>query len=187
MKKRKIFFVMAGGGHDTNRHYFDTIRQKRSAEELSRFLTNKEVEELKEYAHGRPYPIWGAVPGSSNTRNGEAMEPGDYVMIYRKGKIILAAEIALKTRNAQLAEYLWQKDESGKTWELIYFMINEVDFSVDFKELNKYLGYKENYHPQGFMAIEQSKADQLLSAYGDLISVLQKLQKGEHVEEVAPD
>ncbi len=115
------------------------------------------------------------------------MEPGDYVMVYRKGKIILAAEIALKTRNPQLAEYLWQKDDEGKTWELIYFMINEVDFSVDFKELNKYLGYKENYHPQGFMAIDQSKADQLLTEYGDLISILKRLQAGQSIEKIEID
>lgn len=183
-KSRKVFFVMAGGGHDTDRHYYETIKTKRSVGELRKFLDESESKLLEGYAHGRPYAVWGAVPGSSNLRNWDIMETGDYVMVYRRGQIILVAEIAMKVRNPRLAEYLWQTDEDGKTWELVYFMINEVDFTVDFKKLNQYLGYKENYHPQGFMAIEQEKADRLLSEYGDPISLLQKLQSGETVEKI---
>src|SRR3990167_11380669 len=125
VKSRKIFFVMAGGGHETDQHYFDTIKKKRYVSEFSKFLTTEESKSLENYAHGRPYAIWGAVPGDSNVRNWEAMEAGDYVMVYRQGKIILAAEIAMKVRNADLAKYFWQEDENGKTWELIYFMIND--------------------------------------------------------------
>ncbi|MEX2008542.1 MAG: hypothetical protein WD850_03570 [Candidatus Spechtbacterales bacterium] len=186
-KKRKIFFVMAGGGHDTDRHYYDTILNKRPVSDFSRFLGLEEKNILEEYAHGRPYAVWGAVPGVSNIRNWEAMEAGDYVMVYRRGKIILAAEIGMKIRNAALAEYFWQKDSNGKTWELIYFMINEVDFSVDIEKLNEYLGYQRKYHPQGFMAVDQTKADRILSDYGDLISLLQKLQSGERVEKIEID
>lgn len=178
---------MAGGGHDTDKHYFDTIKNKRAVNELAKFLNSKEAELLTNYSHGRPYAIWGAVPGSSNIRNWEIMEQGDYVMVYREGKIILAAEIALKTKNPKLAEYLWQRDESGKTWELVYFMLNEVDCNVDFKKLNQYFGYKENYHPQGFMAVEQSKTDRLLAEYGDPISLLRKLESGEEIEKVEID
>ena len=77
---------MAGGGHDTDRHYYDTIKNKRSVSELAKFLKQDEIKKLETYAHGRPYAIWGAVPGVSNLRNWEAMEEGDYVMVYRRGK-----------------------------------------------------------------------------------------------------
>lgn len=175
---------MAGGGHETDRHYHDTIKNRRSVEEFGKYLKKEEVEKLTSYAHGRPYAVWGAVPGPNNIRNWEMMEEGDYVMVYRKGKVILAAEIAMKVRNANLAEFFWQKDADGKTWEYIYFMINDVAFSVDMAKLNKYLSYNEIYHPQGFMAIKQEKVDKLLSVYGDLISLLQKLNSGEELEEV---
>lgn len=185
MKSRKIYFVMAGGGHDTDRHYYETIKNRRSVEELAQFLNPTETSKLKLYSHDRPYAVWGAVPGVSNARNWEGMEPGDYVLVYRKGKIILVAEIAMKTRNPKLAEYLWQKDESGKTWEYVYFMINDVALNLDIAVLNKYLGYKSNYHPQGFMAIEKEKTNAILSTYGDFISVLQRLERGEEIEAVA--
>ena len=183
-KKRKIFFVMAGGGHETDQHYFDTIKTRRSVDEFGKFLNSSEAEKLKQYSRGRPYAVWGAVPGQSNIRNWETMEEGDYVMVYRKGKIILAAEIAMKVRNADLARFFWREDEDGKTWELIYFMINDATFGVEMSSLNRYLGYAPNYHPQGFMAIQQDKVDKLLSSYGDLISLLQTLDSGKELEEI---
>lgn len=175
---------MAGGGHNTDRHYRDTIKNKRFINEFGKFLSTEETEKLNQYAHGRPYAVWGAVPGSSNIRNWETMEKGDYVMIYRKGKIILAAEIAMKIRNDNLAKYFWKEDEQGKTWEYMYFMFNDVAFNINMAELNKYLGYDKTYHPQGFMAIKQDKVDRLLSVYGDLISLLQKLDSGQELEEI---
>ena len=183
-KSRKIFFVMAGGGHETDRHYHETIKNRRSVDDFGKFMKPQEVEKLKEYSHGRPYAVWGAVPGPSNIRNWETMEAGDYVLVYRKGKIILAAEIAMKIRNPHLSEYFWQRDDDGKTWELIYFMINDVPFDLEITKLSKYLGYEDNYRPQGFMAIRQDKVDKLLSLYGDLISLLQKLSGGQDLEKV---
>ena len=183
-KTRKIFFVMAGGGHGTDRHYHDTIKNRREVAEFEKFLNKEEVEKLLQYSRGRPYATWGAVPGSSNIRNWQVMEEGDYVMVYRQGKIILVAEIAMKTRNADLARYFWQEDKDGRTWEYIYFMINDAPFSVPITKLNKYLGYESNYHPQGFMAIQQDKVDKLLSEYGDLISLLSRLESGQKLEEV---
>jgi len=184
VKKRKIFFVMAGGGHETDRHYFDTIKNRRSVGEFGKYLDYETIDKLNQYSHGRPYAVWGAIPGTSNTRNWETMEAGDYVLVYRQGKIILAAEIALKIKNVDLAKYFWQTDKDGKTWELIYFMINDVPFNLEMSKLNKYLGYENNYHPQGFMAIKQDKTDRLLSVYGDLISLLQKLTGGKELEEI---
>lgn len=183
-KSRKIYFVMAGGGENANKHYYDTIKNRQSVESFSKFLSSDEVEKLQKYSHGRPYAVWGAIPGPSNLRNWEAMEDGDYVMVYRQGKIILAAEIAMKVRNPGLAKHFWQEDSEGKTWELVYFLINDVEVDVDIEKLNKYFGYEPNYHPQGFMAIQQAKVDKALLAYGDLISLLQKLERNENIEEI---
>lgn len=175
---------MAGGGHETDRHYYDTIKNRRSVNEFGKYLKPGEVTCLENYSHGRPYAVWGAVPGPSNIRNWETMNEGDYVLVYRQGKIILAAEIAMKVRNPELANYFWQKDITGKTWEFIYFMINDAPFNVSIEKLNSYLGYEVNYHPQGFMAIKQDKVDYLLSAYGDLISLLKKLNEGQEIEKI---
>lgn len=183
-KTRKIFFVVASGGHETDRHYYDTIEKKRTVEEAEKFLPENEVKILKEKFHGGQFAVWGAVPGSGNLRTWETMEPGDYVFIYKSGLIIFAAEVAHKTRNPKMAEYLWGKDSNGETWEYMYFLVNPEKVSVSMEKLNSVIGYSENYLPRGFGAIEQSKTDSLLSKYGDALSVLQRIEQGKELERI---
>ncbi len=183
-KLRKIFFVVASGGHETDKHYYDTIVKKRTIQEASNFLKPREVEILKNQYHSGPFAVWGAVPGSGNMRTWEVMEAGDYVLIYKSGKVIFAAEVALKTKNPQMAEYFWGKDVGGKTWEYMYFLINPQETNVNMAKLNPYLGYAEKYFPRGFMAIDQTKANNLLGGYGDILSALRKIEKGEELEKI---
>ena len=183
-KLRKIFFVVASGGHETERHYLDTIERKRTIEEAEEFLTSPEINILKNNYHGGPFAVWGAVPGSGNLRTWDAMEPGDYVLIYRRGKVTFAAEVALKTRNPNMAEYLWGKDINNNTWEYMYFLVNPEETDVNMSKLNPYLGYEENYFPRGFMAIDQEKANELLNHYGDVLSALQRISEGRKLERV---
>ncbi len=184
-KLRKIFFVVASGGHETERHYIDTIERKRSIDEAEKFLRPQEIEILKNTYHSGPFAVWGAVPGSGNLRTWETMEAGDYVLIYKSGRIIFAAEVALKTRNPQMAKYLWGEDNNGNTWEYMYFLINTQEADVSMSVLNPYLGYSENYFPRGFMAIEQEKANELLNHYGDVLSAITTMQQGKRLKKIA--
>lgn len=186
-KQRKIFFTVASGGHETEKHYYDTIKNKRTLSEISRFLTKDEISKLNIYTHGTPYAAWGAVPGIGNMRTWETMDQGDYVLVYRFGKIISAAEVAFKVHNSLLAQFFWGKDVGGKTWEFVYFLTNLIEVDVGQSSLNIYLGYSENYFPRGFMSIDQEKTNKLLQTYGDLLSLLQKLQSGEKLEHVEVD
>lgn len=184
---RKIFVTIASGGHDTERHYQDTIQNQRTVDEVAKFLTPEAVRDLKEYTHGRPYAVWGAVSGPGNDRTWQTMERGDYVIVYRSKHIIGVAEVAYKVRNADLARYFWREDSAGKTWELVYFLTNFVETDVEQRKFNEYLGYKIDHFFRGFGAIDQSKTDKLLGSYGDLASVLKKLESGEKVESVNPE
>lgn len=184
---RKIFVTIASGGHDTERHYQDTIRTQRTVDEIAGFLQPEAVNELKQYTHGRPYAVWGAVSGPGNDRTWQTMERGDYVIVYRNKRIIGVAEVAYKIRNPGLARYFWREDEAGKTWELIYFLTNFVETDVEQRKLNEYLGYKPDFTFRGYGAIEQTKTDALLAGYGDLVSVLKKLEVGGKLEEISVD
>ncbi len=185
--ERKIFFVVASGGQATPQHYFDTIKNKRTVDEASQFLSTEEATKLKEKMHGQPFSVWGAVPGDRNIPTWESMNEGDYLLIYRGGKIILASEVAIKVRNPQLARHYWDEDANGKTWELMFFLYNDVEVDIPMNKINKYFNYAENYHPQGFMAIDQNKVNVVLSHYGDLLSFLTKIQSGQEPEEIDLD
>jgi hypothetical protein len=183
-KIRKVFFVVVSGGHATEKHYQDTIERKRSLEELEPFLTKEEVTVLKDRYYGGPFSLWGAVPGSGNLRTWNTMETGDYVLIYKYKKIIFAAEVALKTHNIKLSEYLWGRDLNDETWEYMYFLVNPQMVNVPMSQFNPYLGYSENFFPRGFSTIEQDKANGLLTRYGDILSSLKKLERGEVLKKV---
>jgi len=183
-KTRKIFFVVASGGQETDRHYYDTIEKKRTVEEAEKFLAPEEINILKNKYHSGPFAVWGAVPGTGNSRTWDSMEPGDYVLIYKSGSIIFAAEVALKTRNPRMAEYLWSKDSNGQTWEYMYFLVNTEKVNVGMAKLNPLLGYSENFFPRGFSAIDQNKVDDLLNKYGDTLSVLKKIEQGRELEKI---
>ncbi len=183
-KERKIFIVVASGGQGTEKHYYDTIERKRTIGEASEFLEERDINILRNNYHGGPFAVWGSVPGSGNIRTWEVMEPGDYVIIYKSGEIIFAAEVAIKARNPRMAEYLWGRDSNNNTWEYMYFLVNTQKTNVSMSKLNPYLGYAEKYFPRGFMAIDQEKVNHLLNTYGDLLSALKRIEQGVELEKV---
>jgi hypothetical protein len=172
---------VAGGNLEAERHFQDTIKRKRTLKEVEAFLTDDESKALRDIYHNSSFIVWGAVPGPSNTRNWEAMEPGDVVLIYNSGRIRYIGEVATKTRSPHVARYFWDENTSGVTWELIYFIVNEQKVDVPIGALNPFFGYKESYHPMGFTQINQKAVDEFAINFGDLLGVLRTLEKGEQV------
>jgi len=120
-----VFLVVAGGNSAAERHFEDTIKRKRTLDEVRRFLPTREVENLEKIYHSSNFIVWGAVPGPMNESRWEKMMPGDVVLIYNNGRIRFAGEIAAKVRNAELSRYFWRENDAGRTWELMYFIVNE--------------------------------------------------------------
>ncbi len=137
---RKVFIVVAGGNTSAQRHFEDTIQRKRTLNEVRRFLPTQEIENLEKVYHGSDFIVWGAVPGPMNENRWEKMTPGDVVLIYNNGRIRFAGEIAAKVRNPELARYFWREDDTGVTWVLMYFIVNEERTDVPIEKLNPLFG-----------------------------------------------
>src|SRR6267154_554138 len=99
----------------------------------------------------------------------EKMSPGDVVLVYNDGRIRFAGEIAAKVRNKELARYFWNDDDSGSTWELMYFIVNEERTDVPIEKLNPLFGYQSNYRPQGFSMINEEAVLSFAQNYGDIL------------------
>jgi hypothetical protein len=93
---RHVFLVVAGGNSAAERHFEDTIKRKRTLDEVRRFLPIRESENLEKIYHRSNFIVWGAVPGPMNESHWEKMTPGDVVLIYNSGRIRFAGEIAAK-------------------------------------------------------------------------------------------
>lgn len=181
---RKVFIVVAGGNIAAERHFEDTIQRKRTLSEVRKFLPQQEIRNLEDIYHGTPFIVWGAVPGTMNTPRWEKMRAGDIVLIYNKGAIRVVGEVAAKVRNKELARYFWHETGEGKTWELIYFIVNEEKVNVSLPKMNPLFGYKKEYRPQGFTMIKEDAVVAFAKHYGDIIGVLKTLEKGSKVLEI---
>jgi hypothetical protein len=178
---RKVFLVVAGGNPSAERHFEDTIQRKRTLQEVRGFLPSQEIENLEKIYHGSNFIVWGAVPGPMNESRWEKMAPGDVVLIYNSGRIRFAGEIAAKVRNKDLARHFWKENDTGTTWEFIYFIVNEEKTDVPIERLNPLFGYQSNYRPQGFSMINEAAVLNFAQSYGDILGVLKTLERGEEL------
>ena len=181
---RKVFLVVAGGNPSAEKHFEDTIQRKRALNEVRKFLPAQEIENLEKIYHSSNFIAWGAVPGPMNETRWEKMSPGDVVLIYNKGRIRFAGEIAAKVRNKDLARYFWKENETGSTWELMYFIVNEEKTDVPIEKLNPLFGYQSHYRPQGFSMINEEAVANFAQNYGDILGVLKTLERGEELVHV---
>src|SRR5438105_14178447 len=136
---RKVFLVVAGGNTSAEKHFEDTLQRKRTLEEVRRFLPAQEVENLERIYHGSNLIVWGAVPGPMNESRWEKMTPGDVVLIYNKGRIRFAGEIAAKIRNKELSRYFCKENKTGSTGEIMHLIVNEELITVSIEKLNPLL------------------------------------------------
>ena len=178
---RKIFLVVAGGNPSAERHFEDTIQRKRTLDEVRTFLPPQEIDNLEKIYHGSNFIVWGAVPGPMNELRWDKMSPGDVVLVYNRGRIHFAGEIAAKVRNKDLARYFWREDDAGSTWELMYFIVNEERTDVAIEKLNPLFGYQPSYRPQGFSMINEDAVSNFAQNYGDNLGVLKTLERGEEL------
>jgi len=176
---RHVFLVVAGGNPSAERHFEDTIQRKRKLHEVRRFLPPSEIENLEKIYHSSDFIVWGAVPGPMNESRWDKMASGDVVLIYNNGRIRFAGEIAAKVRNAELARYFWHENDTGRTWELMYFIVNEERTDVPIEKLNPLFGYQAHYRPQGFSMVNEGAVSNFAQSYGDILGVLKTLEKGE--------
>ena len=54
------------------------------------------------------------------------------------------------------AVFLEKENETGSTWELMYFIVNEEKTDVPIEKLNPLFGYQPHYRPQGFSMINET-------------------------------
>jgi hypothetical protein len=182
---RKIFLIVAGGNPSAERHFEDTIQRKRTLDEVRAFLPPQEIDNLEKIYHGSNFIVWGAVPGPMNVLRWDKMSPADVVLIYNRGRIRFAGEIAAKVRNKDLARYFWREDDAGSTWELMYFIVNEERTDVAIEKLNPLFDYQPNYRPQGFSMINEDAVSNFAENYGDILGVLKTLERGEELIHLA--
>jgi hypothetical protein len=181
---KRVFIVVASGGHDTEVHFQDTIATKRSIDEIADYVSQDTKNDLQNIFKDGKFAAWGATPGEGNLQTWHRMKEGDYILIYRKKKFIAIGEVAHRLHNKKLAEFFWGRDKNGQTWEYMYFIINEEPINLPVERLNHYLDYSRDYFPQGFMGIAEEKLQRVNTRYGDFYDLIISLNQGRKIKKV---
>jgi hypothetical protein len=112
---------------------------------------------------------WGAIPGSSNTATWEHMTTGDYVLTVVEGRYLRVSSVVGKIRQPELARAIWGSDQSGNTWELIYFLTEPKAVDVPVRQLGSLL--RTQYF--GFTRIGDDRIAEIGTKYGSVDAFIQ--------------
>ena len=113
-----------------------------------------------------------AVPGERNQPNWEAMQAGDYVLVYQVKHYTYWTRVISKHWNAAFAEALWGKDPEGRTWEFMYFLQPPSRCNVQFKNCGCALS------PWGFSRTPADRVQSTVSQYGSIEKFIEARLEG---------
>ena len=177
---RLVLFSVSGDA--SFEHYQDTILDD---VDTNNFPTS----ELKKFSKVR---MWGAIDRQANKNRSKwsKLHKGDIILFYRDKKYITKMILDGTEDNSEIAKKIWGekidheimnvKQNSGETWQLIMYCspenIEKID--VKFEELNKLLGYKENFMPTrtlDFTTVSEIRLQKLQNKYGSVNNALNSI------------
>ena len=161
------------GSADSVAHYKDTIENDAHLDQVGHFLSEVEIAKLRSIYPDGKLKIWGVTKGKNGANRGkwDRIEVGDVTLFSAKKRIFATGVTTHKLINKELALHLWDTDDSGETWELIYFISEIKDQDIPQSVVNDLLGYDPKYVIQGFNVLDETKSENFLSSF-ELISEL---------------
>jgi len=177
---RLVLFSVAGEA--AFEHYENTILKDVNT-------SNFETSDMKKFSNVR---MWGAIDRQANQNRSKwsKLHKGDTILFYRDKKYITKMILDGTEDNSEIAKKIWGekidheimnvKQNSGETWKLIMYCspenIEKID--VKFEELNKLLGYKENFMPTrtlDFTTVSEIRLQELQNKYGSVNNALNSI------------
>jgi predicted HNH restriction endonuclease len=105
------------------------------------------------------------------------MNVGDAILIYKYEYFTHAGYVSYKLTSPDIADLFWGRNDSGKTWELIYFLQDLTEVNIPINVFNSKIGYR-NWKPRGFGRISDSNLENLIKLYGSIGEFINDLSSG---------
>lgn len=148
-------------------HYKDTIEAPVKLSDIESLLSKQQFKDLSDiYPDGKAY-IWGVTNGKNDVNHNKWKEisKGDIAFFSANGNLFSSGIICYSMKNANLATEIWGINTEGDTWENIYFLDAMKKHDIPILEINKLIGYKDNFVVQGFMVLSEEKSEILINEY----------------------
>ena len=168
----KNLFVITASNQKARQHIHKTVDNSIPTQSVLKHFDGSELEEARAIDKDGYY-AWGAIPGPRNTRFWEELQVDDTILIYQSGSYTYRTRVVFKPRRqmSQFALENWGTDESGKTWEHVYFLEKPYRFAepIGTGKLAKYL--LSQY--MGFTKIAGARIQRIVSDYGTIDDFLE--------------
>jgi hypothetical protein len=149
-------------------HYTNTIEQLVPLSTVLSFIESQHAEALEQIYSSGECAVWGLTPGKKDVNSGKwaRIKEGDVTVFSSKGRVFASAVVSYKVRNAALARHLWGSDESGQTWEYVYFLDEVRTTDITYTTFNQVVGYDPKFVIQGFSILDAAKSQKFFEAFG---------------------
>jgi len=158
-------FVITASNRAAKRHVEETIANSIAPAICSAHFPADVLAEVEKKSTDGKFYAWGAKPGEGNERNWNALQPGDYILLYQDGSYTYWSRVISKHRNAAFAEAVWRRDvEDNQTWEFMYFLQSSVPVQCSAESVADFLPARY----QGFTPISADRVQRIVSRYGSI-------------------
>ncbi len=167
---RSQIFVFTAGDADARTHLRHSIETPISLDRaLATFPPELHGEIRPIHEHGGLY-AWGAIPGRQNTPRWERMNLDDWVLCVYDNTYHYAAQVRGKYDNDRFAREVWHENESGQTWNLMYFLSKPQKVQIPVTTLASYL----NTAYRGFSRIGDERLERIEREFGSTDAFIQQ-------------
>ena len=117
--------------------------------------------------------------GTSVDSKWQFVEGGDIGLIYRDGIYIAQGTVVRTREDIDLAEQLWRTEgspwDTESPWRYLVFLNGVEEIGVSVESFNELAGYQENYIPQGFSRVSDSRIRDIENAYESVETAINEL------------
>ncbi|TDC60915.1 hypothetical protein [Streptomyces hainanensis] len=161
----RVLISPSYGSPETRRHWADTVDQEVSFTErrLDEQLTTRQRRSLIEcHPEGRAR-FWGAT-ATHDARMADVAR-GDIVFFTGQNRVRAVGEVGVIFRNREFADLMWPPTPDGRSWHIVYSLLDLVPAEFPYQDLNRVLGYKEAHTFPGQMVVRGERARKVLDEF----------------------
>lgn len=167
MRMASELFVFTTSNREARLHRERTIEQLVRVDEIEPHAA-RIARQLRADGH-EELRCWGSVPGPSNLKSWQRMQPGHWALLYAGEEAFpWMLRVGRTARSKGLARSLWGEDGKGQTWELMFFFDLAQRVDLRLSEVREALAYEEakEWIPQGLQYPVPWRQSALLEKFG---------------------
>ena len=130
--------------------------------DLHRHIDPQTLRDLKQRSTDGQIYAWGSI----SDKTWKNLQINDFILIAHKGVYRYLTHVIGIEKNEVLAAGIWGRDANNKTWQHVYYLDKSHDIDISKDEMNRLIGYQENFILRGFIKVADKHIENIIETYG---------------------